>query len=297
VEFSDGTYWNRDDIEAVLRGEDYNRQPVLSAKPPKLAFSVDQPLNFTLPHDWFSDPEGGPIEYRLTTQEGGNLPEWISFDAQTRTLQGAPPADAAGEMPLQLVATDAQGKVATAALTLDIAGPLAESHATSTIGTYIDSRLPPTAIAAFDRPSESSIAIASRHSITPGLPHALPTVLDRITRTQEGLPRFSDAVAQAGHGQLGVNDQVVIPDIVGDDQIKRQWARMQRALAQLDVQAGEVAPATHHGYGIDPGMLSNPLNARHPAIAANDNPLSLKPGDINLHTLSGLARGIQQLPW
>jgi hypothetical protein len=200
-------------------------------------------------------------------------------------------------MPLQLVATDAQGKVSAAVLTLDIAGPLAATDTTSSIGTSFDSRPPPTAIVASDRPSESSMANASRDSITPGLSSTLSTVLGRLGRIQKGLPRFSDEIAQAGHDQFGVDDQVLIPDIVGEEQIKRQWARMQRALAKLDLQTGEVAPATHYGYGIDPRILSNPLNVRHRAIAANDNPLSLKPGDVNLHTLSGLARGIQQLPW
>ncbi|QUJ77245.1 tandem-95 repeat protein [Sulfitobacter albidus] len=54
----------------------------------------------------FSDPEGDTVSVSLRTQNGGDLPGWLNFDADTLTVSGQPPADFSGDIVLELVATD-----------------------------------------------------------------------------------------------------------------------------------------------------------------------------------------------
>ena len=200
-------------------------------------------------------------------------------------------------MPLQLTATDAQGKSSTATLTLAIDGAVLEDGVTDSGTASADSPLLPPPDVKFDRPPGSVAPHDTQGSATKTLPSALSAFLAwRARRRVEQLPPLSGEVTQVTPSQSIANDNLPLPGRIETAQVNQQWERMQRALAQLDAQAGESIPGTYHGYGIDPGVLSNPLSARHRATPAYDNPLSLTPGDRNLHTFSGLARGLQQIP-
>ena len=110
VEFDNGYFWDRADLDALLKGEPANQAPVASAALDELPAAIaGASLEITLP-DLFSDPEGAAISYTLEQSDKGGLPNWLSFDADTRTLRGTPPQNAVGTVDLTLVARDDRGK-------------------------------------------------------------------------------------------------------------------------------------------------------------------------------------------
>lgn len=83
-------------------------------------FKENETFQYTLSDKLFTDDSEGALQYRITTKDGRNLPDWLRFDAHTRTLSGTPDFEAAGSYPLLLNATDAEGLSGSIALQLDI---------------------------------------------------------------------------------------------------------------------------------------------------------------------------------
>jgi VCBS repeat-containing protein len=68
-------------------------------------------FSFTFPADTFSDP-GDVLTYSAKLSNGQKLPNWLTFDATTRTFSGTPTTANRGEIYVNLVATDAGGLTA-----------------------------------------------------------------------------------------------------------------------------------------------------------------------------------------
>ncbi|MCC6002082.1 MAG: tandem-95 repeat protein, partial [Pararhodobacter sp.] len=66
----------------------------------------DTRFAFSLPEDVATDPDGDALILTLERAGGGALPDWIAFDAETRTISGLPPQDFNGTVALQLTAFD-----------------------------------------------------------------------------------------------------------------------------------------------------------------------------------------------
>ena len=56
-----------------------------------------------------SDPEGDSVALTVALEGGGNLPQWLSYDAASKTLSGTPSREDEGTLVLQLTASDGSG--------------------------------------------------------------------------------------------------------------------------------------------------------------------------------------------
>ena len=78
-------------------------------------------LTYTLPTGTFTDPNAGDVlTYTAHLSNGSALPEWLSFDAATRTLSGTPPTGSDAELSIRITATDPAGAAASSVFTLHI---------------------------------------------------------------------------------------------------------------------------------------------------------------------------------
>ncbi len=68
-------------------------------------------FQYTVPDYTFSDPEGGALTYGAVLADGGPLPSWLSFNAQTRTFGGEPAEP--GQFSVRVTATDPAGGMAS----------------------------------------------------------------------------------------------------------------------------------------------------------------------------------------
>jgi LPXTG-site transpeptidase (sortase) family protein len=73
-------------------GIDANLSPVVSQPIPDQAAARLQPWTFQFAANSFTDPDGDALTYTAGLDGGAPLPAWLSFDADTRTFSGTPPA-------------------------------------------------------------------------------------------------------------------------------------------------------------------------------------------------------------
>lgn len=66
----------------------------------------DVAFTFQFAANVFNDVDGDPITYSAALQNGSPLPEWLTFDANTRTFIGIPTNDEVGLNTIRITATD-----------------------------------------------------------------------------------------------------------------------------------------------------------------------------------------------
>jgi len=98
--------------------------------PPQVSNPIDQQeatlgeaFSFPVPGDTFNDPDDSSLELSASLADGSDLPEWLSFNADNRTLSGTPSEGDTGTLNLQLTATDAEGATASTEFQLAVAEP------------------------------------------------------------------------------------------------------------------------------------------------------------------------------
>ncbi|UBF25627.1 tandem-95 repeat protein [Kovacikia minuta CCNUW1] len=89
-----------------------NEAPVVGSSLMAPFLYEDSPFSFTLPDGTFNDPEGDSLTYTATRADGAPLPDWLTFDAATRTFSGTPPQDA-GMPSITVTASDGQFSTST----------------------------------------------------------------------------------------------------------------------------------------------------------------------------------------
>jgi hypothetical protein len=78
-------------------------------------------LNLNVPESTFQDiDKGDSLTWTASLEGGGSLPEWLKFDASSRTFSGLPPDTAVGLLKIMLTATDREGAKATSTLSLNV---------------------------------------------------------------------------------------------------------------------------------------------------------------------------------
>ncbi len=117
VTASDGTLSASDTF--TLDITPVNDAPVVAQPIPDQASPEDTAWLFTVPAGTFTDVDNGTLTYSATLGTGAPLPAWLSFDPNTATFSGTPPADFNG--PLDLTVTASDGTLsASDTFTLDI---------------------------------------------------------------------------------------------------------------------------------------------------------------------------------
>lgn len=98
------------------------------AAPPRITnqaaaqiWTVGQTINFTLPPNSFTDPQGAALTYSATLSTGAALPSWLVFNAATQSFTGTVPTNIA-DFSLTVTAIDSYGL--SAAETFAVATPM-----------------------------------------------------------------------------------------------------------------------------------------------------------------------------
>ena len=114
-----------------------NRRPVVLAPMPDLNWIEGAPLQYTLPANTFSDPDGDVLSYSATLSVGGALPSWLNFDTATRVFTGTAPKGSPDYI-IRVTATDTGGQSAYDDVTYFT--PVASSGGQTFTGTNFNDR-------------------------------------------------------------------------------------------------------------------------------------------------------------
>ncbi|MCY3567254.1 MAG: LysM peptidoglycan-binding domain-containing protein, partial [Chloroflexi bacterium] len=66
--------------------------------------TVDRAFTYTFAA--VTDPEEATVSYTATLADGGDLPDWLTFDAESRTFSGTPESDDVEQLTVNVVASD-----------------------------------------------------------------------------------------------------------------------------------------------------------------------------------------------
>ncbi len=91
-----------------------NRMPVVAVAIADQGAVEDASFTFQVPAATFVDPDAGDtLTYSASLADGSALPEWLSFDAATRSFSGTPVNADVGTLSVRVVATDQSSAQAT----------------------------------------------------------------------------------------------------------------------------------------------------------------------------------------
>ncbi len=90
----------------ITDNDSANNPPVIVKAIADLTATVSTLFNFTLPADTFNDPDGNPLSYSATLEDGSDLPPWLIFDTTTRTFSGTPLENRLGSINIKVTASD-----------------------------------------------------------------------------------------------------------------------------------------------------------------------------------------------
>ncbi len=124
--------------EFVLDVLNVNDAPVVVNMAADQDFIENQPFSFAIPAETFSDADlihGDSLTYSATLADGSNLPDWLSFDAATRTFSGTPANADVANLNVSVLATDTGGLSASTDFALNVANVNDSPTAVDGIGT------------------------------------------------------------------------------------------------------------------------------------------------------------------
>lgn len=82
----------------------------------------DEPFAYAVPEGTFRDVDAGDaLALSATRADGSALPDWLNFDAATRSFSGTPSNGDVGGLSVKLTATDIAGAQASLAFAIDVA--------------------------------------------------------------------------------------------------------------------------------------------------------------------------------
>ena len=96
-----------------------NEAPVVANPIPDQIVAVGAQLDYTVPGNAFSDPDGDTLTYSAKESGQSGLPAWLTFTAGTRTFSGTAPSTAA-TLTLEVTADDSNGGTVTDAFDLKV---------------------------------------------------------------------------------------------------------------------------------------------------------------------------------
>ena len=123
VEFADGTLWTPADLSGRAELLPDNRAPEMPSSFGRVSVDPDEALQVMLPEGSVTDPDRfDAVSLYAITADGERLPAWLTFDAASRTLTGAPAESDAGTHEILFIAADTSGAASAASLTIAV-GP------------------------------------------------------------------------------------------------------------------------------------------------------------------------------
>jgi hypothetical protein len=86
--------------------------PIVTAQTPSQAWQSGKPFSLSLAVGTFTDPQGQALHYTASLSNGAALPNWLTFNATTKTFTGTAPATAQS-LSVKVTATDTSGLAAS----------------------------------------------------------------------------------------------------------------------------------------------------------------------------------------
>jgi serralysin len=99
LSFSDGDVNLTDDVVT-------NNAPILAVAIDDIPVKAGTNVNIEISSGAFQDPDGDPLTYSATLEDGSDLPGWLSFDPLTLTFNAAPGAEDVGAVSVRVTASD-----------------------------------------------------------------------------------------------------------------------------------------------------------------------------------------------
>ena len=103
---SDGTSGDEATVAVTLDVTNVADAPELQNALSAQAVDEEVAFNWQLPSDTFIDRDGDTLSYSATLADGSDLPEWLTFDASTRTFSGTPDDPDLGTIQVRVTASD-----------------------------------------------------------------------------------------------------------------------------------------------------------------------------------------------
>lgn len=146
-------------------------------------------FGFTLPTGTFTDADGDALDLTAKLADGNDLPDWLTFDPETRTFGGNPPHGATSPLTIRVSADDGNGGTITDDFVIELKGELNDAPTAGTpIGTQvfrpnapISYKLPDTALVDADGDTLTyDVKLADGRDLPSWL------IFDPVTRTFTG---------------------------------------------------------------------------------------------------------------
>ncbi len=83
-----------------------NDAPVVQTPIEDQNSAEDLPVSIVVPETLFSDVDGDTLTLTATLADASPLPDWLSFNSDTKTFTGTPPSNFSGPINLRVLATD-----------------------------------------------------------------------------------------------------------------------------------------------------------------------------------------------
>jgi Ca2+-binding RTX toxin-like protein len=129
IVFDSGVIWTQADIQTAVDRASSNRAPTVNAAIPQIKTNQGAAFSYTIPNTVITDPDvWDSLTFRVTatTQTNGQynpIPSWLSFDPETRTLSGTPPAGTTGSFSFYYWGTDMYGRGTGTSFSLSVNPP------------------------------------------------------------------------------------------------------------------------------------------------------------------------------
>lgn len=140
IEFADGTVWDIAKIDQLVKSS-INHAPVVAIPLPNRSINEDSAWSYAVPLTTFTDADPGDVlTYTATMANASMLPNWLKFNAETRTFSGTPTNADIGLLDLKVIASDTKGGIAFSAFSLTVLNTNdAPTTAARTVTTVEDS--------------------------------------------------------------------------------------------------------------------------------------------------------------
>jgi len=214
--FADGSTANL----AELFPSNVNRAPTVANPLADQMVQEDTPLSVVVPEDTFADPDvGDHLTLSASLTDGGALPAWLSFEANTRTFSGTPANGDVGSLEVKVTATDSGNLSVSENFSLTVENV---NDAPTVANPIADQSAQTGAAFSFTVPSNTFLDIdvgdTLTYSATLADGSALPAWMsfDNNTRTFSGTPNGGDAgvlnpkVTATDTGSLSVADDFTL---------------------------------------------------------------------------------------
>jgi Ca2+-binding RTX toxin-like protein len=195
----------------TLNVENTNDAPTLSVALVAQTALEDAAFSYTIPANTFTDVDAGDsLSYTVTLDNGNQLPSWLNFDANTRTISGTPINSDVGSIALKVIATDLAGATVSQNFNLTVENTndaptvsVATASQSATEGTTFSYAILADAFADVD------VGDTLSYTVTLDNGNPLPSWLsfDINTRTISGMPTNSEV------GSIAI--KVIATDIAG----------------------------------------------------------------------------------